>query len=508
MRRRMYLTCLLYCLSMTTAHADWREASSDHFVIYADESERELRNFSEKLERYHSAMKAVFPAKEGNPSPSNRVTVYIVRNEKLVRELYGDQQDAKYIQGFYIARAGGSLAIIPPIDSSRSGEISESERILMHEYAHHFMAENAPYLVPRWFGEGFAEFFSSAKFDRDGTVGLGLPANHRAYELQMASDVSIEELLDTAAYAARKSDNYNNFYGRAWLLFHYIYMDQGRRQTMVDYLNRLNTGESELAAATAAFGDLQELDKALNRYQRQSWLPYIPVPPEVAKIGPVNIREMGEAEAASMAVRVRSKRGVDQEQAAKVVLSAREVAEQYPNDAEVLAALAEAEYDSGRDVAAIAAADRALAINPSHINALIQKGYALARTAKESTNPVDGWALARKHFVSINKIEADHPIPLLYYYLSFAGQGAAPSENAIRGLEWALELAPYDANLRMMTAQQQMIEQRYADAIDTLGPMAHNPHLGTDNPALALLETAKKELATRRAEAAQSQPAP
>ena len=61
-------------------------------------------------------------------------------------------------------RAGGSLAIIPPIDVSGS-KASESELVLMHEYAHHFMAENAPYLVPRWYGEGFAEFFATAKFE-------------------------------------------------------------------------------------------------------------------------------------------------------------------------------------------------------------------------------------------------------------------------------------------------------------------------------------------------------
>ena len=100
--------------------------------------------------------------------------------------------------------------------------------------------------------------------EADGTVGLGLPAQHRAYELFEARDVSIERLLDSKLYAAQKSKNYDNFYGRSWLLFHYLFTDDARRNQIVDYLNRLNRGEAELPAATAAFGDLKALDKALD----------------------------------------------------------------------------------------------------------------------------------------------------------------------------------------------------------------------------------------------------
>ena len=75
-----------------------------------------------------------------------------------MRKLYGSGADSRYVRGFYMPRAGASLAIIPPIDAASSGRASESELVLLHEYAHHYMAENAAYLVPRWYGEGFAEF--------------------------------------------------------------------------------------------------------------------------------------------------------------------------------------------------------------------------------------------------------------------------------------------------------------------------------------------------------------
>jgi cytochrome c-type biogenesis protein CcmH/NrfG len=360
------------------------------------------------------------------------------------------------------------------------------------------MAENSPYLVPRWYSEGYAEYFATAQFESDGAVGLGLPAQHRAYELMQAREVGIERLLDSKLYSAKKSNNYDNFYGRSWLLFHYQFTDAGRRKQLVDYLNRLNNGEAELSAATAAFGDLKALDKALDAYLRQKKLLYIRVPPDRLSVGQITVRKLSEAEGASMPIRIRSKRGVDEKIAAEVVLEAREVAAKYPDDPAVQAVLAEAEFDAGDDEAAIRAADKALAGNPRDMTALIQKGYALTRIATE-TKTEEAWRAARKHFVSVNKVENDHPVPLIYYYSSFLEQDKEPTKAALDGLDWALQLAPYDNRVRMMAAMQQMQDERFAEAIRTISPLAYHPHLGEDNPAIALLEKAREELAAQSA---------
>ena len=493
MRKVLATAATLLLFVAGEARADWHEASSDHFVIYADESEKEIRKYSDRLERYYSAMSFVLPSRKNKPSPSNRVTIYVVRNERIVRKLYGEG-DNRYLQGFYVPRAGGSLAIIPPIDVGSGGKTSGSELVLMHEYAHHFMAENAGYLVPRWYSEGFAEYLATARFESDGAVGLGLPAQHRAYELFEAKDVSIERLLDSKLYAAQKSKNYDNFYGRSWLLFHYMFTSDDRRKQVVNYLNRLNRGEPELASATAAFGDLKALDKALDDYLRQRQMQYIRVPPDRLKVGQISVRKLDEAEEASMPIRIRSKRGVDRKIAAEVVLEAREAAKKYPDAPAVQAALAEAEFDAGDTEAAIRAADKALAVSPDNMTALIQKGYALTRVATE-TKTEEAWKAARKHFVSVNRIENDHPIPLIYYYLSFVQQDLEPSKPALDGLEWALELAPYDAGVRMMVAARQMQDKRFLEAIHTISPLAYHPHAGEDNPAMALLEAAREQVA-------------
>lgn len=494
------ISLLVLCCN-TVSYAAWREASSDHFLIYTDDSEAEIRRFTEKLERYRNAMSFVFPTDAEKPSPSNRVTIYVVSSKSLVRELYGDAKNSRYIAGFYRPQAGGSLAIIPPVNSSLNGKPTESELTLLHEYAHHYLLESASYIIPRWFGEGFAEYFSSAKFDKDGTVGLGLPSVMRLTEIQTALDVSLEEVFDNKAYAARKLKRYNNFYGRSWLLFHYMYSDNDRRRSLLDYLGRLNKGEGELSSAISTFGPLEDLKSALSSYQRQPKWVYLRIPPEKTTPGNITIRELNKAEAAIMPIRIRSKAGVDEKEAAEVVVDAREVATQYPDEPEVQAELAEAEFDSGNNEAAIIAADRALALNPVHINALIQKGYALARIAKNSQD-TEAWTEVRKHFVSINKIENNHPVPLIHYYLSYVEQNAEPPEISVRGLERALDLAPYDGSLRMITAERQMQEKRFKDAIATLNTLAYSPHAEEDNPALKLLEQAKKELTGTASEGA------
>jgi len=207
------------------------------------------------------------------------------------------------------------------------------------------------------------------------------------------------------------------------------------------------------------------------------------------------VRRLSEGEGASMPIRIRSKRGVDQKAAAEVLQEARAVAAKYPDEPAVQAALAEAEFDAGDDEAAVRAADKALAAAPGNMTALIQTGYALTRMATE-TKAEEAWRAARRHFVSVNQIENDHPIPLIYYYLGFLQQGKEPTKNALEGLEWALELAPYDANVRMMVASRQMQDKRFALAIRTISPLAYNPHMGADNPAIALLEKAREGLAT------------
>lgn len=478
MRLRIWAALLAVALWPRVASAEWLEASSDHFVIYADDSPRDIERFSEQLERFHAGMALLTQHSPPKPSPSNRVTVYVVRNDAAVRDLYAG--DSRFVSGFYLPRAGGSLAVVPRVDAQNGREPDFSMVVLLHEYAHHFLISSSSMAMPRWLSEGGAEFFASASFERDGSLGMGRPAQHRGWELFNAADVSVAELLDPARYEGRQKRSYDAFYGKSWLLYHFLTFDKDRAGQLQRYVKLLAEGKSMPDAAAAAFGDLGVLEKALDRYLRKPRMTALRLAPDALQTGPIAVRKLSAGEAAIMPVRIRSRVGVDEELAKVVVAKARGVAARFPGDAGVLSALAEAEYDAGNDKEAIAAADAALAIDPGRANAYVQKGYALFRKAQDAA-PKDAEAAykrARAPFLALNKLENDHPLPLVYYYRSFTEQGREPPDVAISGLVRAAELAPFDLGLRMNVAMALIQTGRQSEARVALGPVAFNPHGG------------------------------
>lgn len=119
--RNLFL--LLAFLLSSPAQAEWLEASSANFVVYADDSERDVRKFAQQLELYHQAMEVMTGLDLPEPSPSNRLTVFVVRNAREVQRLYGE--DAGHIGGFYVpARAHRS----PSCRGSSSGGASPTNQ--------------------------------------------------------------------------------------------------------------------------------------------------------------------------------------------------------------------------------------------------------------------------------------------------------------------------------------------------------------------------------------------
>ena len=279
--------------AVSPAEAAWRQASSAHFVIYSEDDEKTLREFATKLERYDAAMRYMRGLPDPEISPQNRLTVFVVPSVNAVRKLYG--KGGSGIGGFYTGRASGSYAISPR--SIGAGGNIDEQIVLLHEYAHHFMMQTYPGAFPAWLIEGFAEFHSTARFDKDGAVGLGLPANHRAYGLLAMQPIRIEKLLASSVDDLADAEK-DSFYGRGWLLTHFLTLDASRRGQLTAYVAQINSGTDSLTAARKVFGDLAELDKELNRYVRQRTLRYVRLAPEVIKVKPISVRPLSPGEAA------------------------------------------------------------------------------------------------------------------------------------------------------------------------------------------------------------------
>lgn len=471
------LLALLACLVPAgSAQAAWREAQTTNFVIYADLDEDEVAQLAQRLERYHAAMELVTNVDMPPPSPSNRVTIYVLGDWSEMRELSGSQM----IAGFYMPRAGRAAAFVPAQRAGRREDFSLN--VLLHEYAHHFMISNSTFALPAWYGEGGAEFFGATRFNEDGGLTLGLPAAERYDEIFYARNVTAADLLDPPPVEGSGQRTYTNFYGKSWLLFHMLQIDPAWRGKVGAYLRALTSGQSARAAAESTLGDLSELEQALDDYKTRPRLTSMRFSADQLAVGPVAIRQLTAGEAAMMRHRVVSVRGVNREQATALLARIRGVAGQYPQDAAVQDWLAEAEYDAGNDAEAIAAADRALAIDPSRVNAYVQKGYALFRQAKEAEEGparIAAYRAAAAPFLALNGLENDHPLALYYFYLSFTQSGRNPGSSARAGLEHAVELAPFDWTLRLAAINMHLTAGEFPQARRALMPIAFYAHGGS-----------------------------
>ncbi len=465
------------------SEAKWLRATSDHFIVYSSVGEKELRKTATQLEQFDGVMRILHnigaPTAEAG---TNRVTVYIVDDASDVRKLMG--KESANVAGFYVPRVNGSIAFTP-----RSGGADGNLRpqiVLFHEYAHHFLLGTFAAAYPAWFSEGYAEFVSTARFEKDGVM-VGVAAQHRAYSLLRTRGLSAERLFDTGSRRLSDEDR-ASLYARGWLLTHYIMFDAARGATFGRYLDALNKGVPSVAAAQAAFGDLRALDRALDAYLARSTIPGIKIAYSRLPDTKVTVEPLSTGAEALMNLRMESERGVNRQTAQPIYGRAKAIAAAYPNDAVAQGWFAEMAYDAVQDDDAEAAADRALAADPKMAQALLYKARIhLRRASAGSVKDPEAWKEARSWIVKANRLALDDAEALSLYYDSFRAQRAPPTKAAIIGVKRALELVPQDPGLRFRVATQEIRDGDADDAKRTLRPLAFNPHLPADNPAARLI---------------------
>lgn len=479
MYRKLLAAALL--LVPTAAHAEWHEASTKHFVILSDEQPERLAAFATDLERYDKAMRVFRNIADRPIAPVDRVTVYVVRNVGEIGQL-----GAKGAAGFYSARAGGSVAFTPKKGSGDNPgsvvrEAVQSDldplSVLRHEYAHHFMFNNYEAAAfPLWFTEGFAEFHATAVYGEDGSITFGALPVYRGFNLAIRRGCSAKQLVRTSDLRRLNNCIASDLYAYGWLLTHYLTFTEGGPGKMASYLRALNEGRP-LDQAAAAFGNLDQMEGALDKYLNQRMLPAFKVPADRLAIDAPKLRKLSEGEVATMAVRMRSKAGVDKERAPRVYEAAVRAAAPFPKDAAAQLALAEAAYDAKKYPDAEAAAGRALAADPKAVKAMVYMGMAkMAQLAAAKSADAAAWREARRWFLNANKTDPDDAEPMILYYRSFVLAGEAASKNAKDGLLGAVEYAPHDRRLRFIAAYVHLTDGRAPEARSALEPLAYDPH--------------------------------
>ena len=474
-----FLLAALAALVAAPASAEWHEARTRHFIIYADAEPAELRDYATKLERFDQAVRTARQMPDPALTDAGRLTIYALKDLAAMDRVLGT---GRGIYGVYFPRATGLHAFVAMTEAKSKGDMS-ADIVFFHEYAHHLMLHGASSAYPPWLVEGFAELLSTAMIDEKGTVTIGSAANHRSVGV-----FAIDHELTLSAMVGNQRRHLNAWqrelvYARGWLLTHYLTFEPSRKGQLERYVAAVQSGQPALDAAKAAFGDMRELDRELDRYASRKTMSGMIVETDSSKLGEIAIRPLREGEAAVMPARMQTHFIIDRVTAPRIVGRARKVAARYPQDPVVQAIAAEAENGNRNYEAAIAAADRALAADPDNAHALVQKSRAMLELAKQSPATAD-WNAIRQLLARANRLDTEDPEPLMLFYRTYADAGAAPSASAVSGLLYAVVLAPQDDRLRMTAVRQLLVDGRLAEAKDHFLPIAVDPH-GSESDSVA-----------------------
>ncbi len=473
---RFIVGATIALLSSTAAQADWYRASSKHFVVYSDDSERDVRDYTTQLEQFDQAIRRWHVAPENPRGESARVTVFVLPDQAAVGKLAGRSS----VAGFYRPSAGESVAFAPRAGTDGSGDLG-ARAVLFHEYAHHWMLTNwTDAALPPWFVEGFAELHATAMF-RGNKIIFGAVPLYRRYSIGQMNAMPMDRLLkfDVGKLDPIETDA---LYSHGWALTHYLTFDPVGRKQLAAYIGALNSGKAGNPAKL--IGDGRTMDMQLSQYVRRKQLPSAAFDVDTLAIGMIDVRKLSAAEAATVPAMILSKRGVNAGSASKALDLARRVAAPYPADAFAQNELAEAEFDAcnvekkadaGCFTRAEAAADRAIAADPKSVHALTYKGMAqVGALEKAKVTDAARWKAARQWFLTANKVDTEAPQPLIAYYDSFVDAGEPATKNAQAGLLYAYALAPYDSDLRIKATRVYLMQGNVAAARVAISPIAYN----------------------------------
>ncbi|AKM10141.1 hypothetical protein AB433_09400 [Croceicoccus naphthovorans] len=472
---------------------DWHEANTAHFRVFAEGTESDAEELAIKLERLDEAMRFMLNVPPDTvANPSARLTVLRTGDADDIAGLAGSRSSG--IAGFFIPRAGESVAFVPAKEGRREaiGSVyrgrSEipAEFVLFHEYAHYFMYQHAAASYPYWYSEGFAEVYSTLEFLPNGFI-LGKPPRHRDDAMQYLERKSVRLLLEPVERV--RVIDVIAAYSMGWLLTHYLTFSPDREGQLSDYFSLLNQGFDSMAAAEKAFGDIKELDKDLDSYLRGRARGVTVTFDDYTKPS-VDVRKLSEGEAARMSLYMRLKAGVDPKAAASLVDSARELATQYPSSAPVQLTATESFFDAQMYEEATAAAKRIIELEPDNLRARIFLARILLTKALEDSSQFEA---ARIPISEANRLQPNQPEALYLFYLSYRLSGQEVPEIALIALERANELAPFDENIRKSLAHLLLLEGRDKAALAVLNPLINDVERGKDAEILREKYTAIEE---------------
>jgi len=237
------LGVLIPLLAAFPVQADWLRLRGTHTELVSDAGEKEGRRALGRLEQ----IRAILPA--GNNDSTRELRVVLFDSEKEFREYARSETTAGFYQSglerdYIVTYAGGELP-----------------RVVTHEFVH-FLLNQTPAPLPRWFEEGTAELYSNTQINRK-RVRIGKEIeSHMKLLLARPWLTAREMAAERPTSAPDQEEAESVFYAESWALIHMLNLSPNYRDHLPQFITLLANGTVPSEAFRTAFG--RDFAKALS----------------------------------------------------------------------------------------------------------------------------------------------------------------------------------------------------------------------------------------------------
>ena len=455
----------------TPAMAEWKTVETQNFIYHSEDDVEAIKTNVQQLETLDTLVRAL----TGNTKEPGiaKVRIFELRDMGMLNRWMG----AYGVGGFYTNNDMGPYLFTIRQNLKRQNTIRKTEnsdlvwgpQVRQHEYLHHYMYQyfNANY--PSWYSEGFAEYYGSMTFPEENVVEIGHAPLFRMDSLRDNPWVPVQQLLTARNYSEIGSGNLGAIYAQGWLLTHMAARNPEVGKQLADYLNRLTRGEPYADAATAAFGDLDKLDKDLRDHRKGLQAVRLSLKP--LDFGEIKVTERDEFESDLFTYYVRVNMGISDEDLPLIREHVRELRSEnmdHPLGLEVQARLAQGALDWDEQ---LALGTRMLELDPDSALGKYFKGHAMVELV-EKGSPDEAYDAGRELLADAAKSDLTNPEPLIAFYRSYLKGDDIPPAHAQNALMEAHKLLPGHNYVRMYVARDFEWRGMYDEAIHVLSPLA------------------------------------
>src|ERR1700675_3511637 len=243
----------------------WIEVQTPHFIVAGNDGENAARRIADQFEQirflYSKALNRDLRLDPGIP-----ILIFAVKNEKSLSQLipeYWVQKGHTHPAGLFVhGQEKNYIALRTDV------EAEFPYLPIYHEYVHLIINLNYQHF-PLWLNEGFADFLGCATLTGKGGK-LGQPSASDLDVLQQTKLLPLETLfkVDHQSPYYNEANKTTIFYAESWALVHYLMLDPEKQKdkTLGKYISFIENGADPVDAAVRAFGDLAQLQKALQAY--------------------------------------------------------------------------------------------------------------------------------------------------------------------------------------------------------------------------------------------------